>query len=160
MFAVVFEVHPRNEAWNDYLGHAGMLRPELLAIEGFLDNERFASRTRPGWLVSLSLWRNEKALVRWRPHARHHHIQGEGRRSVFSDYRLRVGEVTADSGDSAPLPRQRLDETEVGPGKSLSLTEQPADSVPVQSGALDADTFESITRPSVGLLLQSWPDEA
>src|SRR3954470_23563374 len=141
MFAVVFEVRPRAEAWDDYLRHATMLRPELLGIDGFLDNERFRSRSRSGWLVSLSLWRNEKALVRWRSHARHHLIQGEGRRSVFSDYRLRVGEVTADSGDSAPLPRQRLDETEVGPGKSLSLTEQPADAVSVPSGALDADTF-------------------
>jgi hypothetical protein len=32
MFAVIFEVNPRKEAWDEYLGHAAALRPELVAI--------------------------------------------------------------------------------------------------------------------------------
>jgi heme-degrading monooxygenase HmoA len=28
--------------------------------------ERFDNRSRPGWLLSLSLWRDESALVAWR----------------------------------------------------------------------------------------------
>lgn len=126
MFAVIFEVQPHPEAWDDYLGHAATLRPELLRIDGFLDNERFASRSRPGWLVSLSLWRNEKALIRWRTHAGHHLVQGEGRSAVFADYRLRVGEVAAETSAEGPLPQQRLDETEVSAAHAISLTEPPA----------------------------------
>jgi hypothetical protein len=29
MFSVIFEVHPKAERWDDYLGHARLLRPEL-----------------------------------------------------------------------------------------------------------------------------------
>ena len=37
MFAVIFEVQPRSDRWERYLGLAGALRPELVAIEGFID---------------------------------------------------------------------------------------------------------------------------
>jgi heme-degrading monooxygenase HmoA len=127
MFAVIFEVSPRPEAWNDYLAHAAALRPELVAIDGFIANERYASLHRPGWLVSLSIWRDEKALIRWRTHALHHDIQAKGRTSVFSDYHLRVGEIVADSEWTAAPPRQRLDATEVAPAKVVSLTERVLD---------------------------------
>ena len=38
MFAVIFEVHPRPGHWDDYLAHAGILRPEVQAIDGFISN--------------------------------------------------------------------------------------------------------------------------
>ena len=162
MFAVVFEVNPRPDRWDVYLGHAASLRPELLAIEGFLSNERYSSRTRPGWLVSLSLWRNEKALIRWRTHALHHDIQGKGRSTVFADYHLRVGEVTQDTSLETPLLTQRLDETEFGAAKAVTLTEYPPgadpDLGPGANGLIDSDIFESITRPGALLHLRSWPD--
>lgn len=162
MFAVIFEVAPRPDRWDVYLGHAASLRPELLAIDGFIANERFASKTRPGWLVSLSLWRNEKALIRWRTHALHHDIQGRGRSAVFSDYHLRVGEVTSDTQASAPLPQQRLDETETGLAKAVALFEYPVGIDPEQPAAADGlvewDIFDSITRPGVTLSIQSWRD--
>src|ERR1700761_1310961 len=113
MFAVIFEVNPRPEAWDQYLGHAATLRPELLAIDGFIDNERYTSLGRPGWLVSLSIWRDEKALIRWRTHALHHDVQGKGRSTVLADYHLRVGEIVTDSEISGKLPQQRFDATEV-----------------------------------------------
>src|SRR5689334_13602927 len=114
MFAVIFEVNPRQGRWDDYLSHAAILRPEVQAIDGFLSNERFASRTRPGWLVSLSLWRDEKSVIRWRTHAQHHEFQAKGRSSILAGYHLRVAEVVADSEHAAPLPRQRFDATETG----------------------------------------------
>jgi heme-degrading monooxygenase HmoA len=155
MFAVIFEVNPRPDAWDAYLGHAATLRPELVAIEGFIANERYASQTRPGWLVSLSLWRDEKALVRWRTHALHHEIQGKGRSSVFADYHLRVGEVVADSDWAAAPSRQRLDVTQVATTKAVSLTERPLDrDVTIPNG----DVFDSITRPGNALYLRTWPD--
>lgn len=155
MFAVIFEVSPKPDAWDAYLSHAASLRPELLAIDGFLANERYSSIQRPGWLVSLSIWRDEKALIRWRTHALHHDIQGKGRSSVFADYHLRVGEVVLDSEQDAPLPRHRFDTTEAGLAKAVSLTERPLDPGAVVA---NGDIFNSITRPGNGLYLGEWPD--
>ena len=155
MFAVIFEVNPRPDAWDAYLGHAATLRPELLAIDGFIANERYASLSRASWLVSISIWRDEKALIRWRTHALHHEIQGKGRSSVFSDYHLRVGEIVSDSEAAAALPQSRFDTTEAGSHKFATLTERPLGAVVASP---EADTFESITRPGDGLCLQSWRD--
>ncbi|MEA2970518.1 MAG: hypothetical protein QOE78_3779, partial [Alphaproteobacteria bacterium] len=41
MFSVIFEVHPRSDQWDAYLGYAKTLRPELEKIEGFVDNIRY-----------------------------------------------------------------------------------------------------------------------
>src|SRR5437667_4878761 len=85
MFAVIFEVNPKAEQWDTYLGYAKLLRPELEQIGGFIDNERFSSLRRKGWVLSLSTWRDEKAVVRWRTSARQHEVQQPGRTEVFSD---------------------------------------------------------------------------
>ena len=157
MFAVIFEVNPRPTSWNEYLGHAATLRPELLAIEGFIANERFASLNRPGWLVSLSIWHNEKALIRWRTHALHHEIQGKGRSSVFADYHLRIGEIVSDTALGTMPPRQRFDATDSAVLKVVSLTERPMGGETVQSSA-EGDVFDSITRPGHALHLRGWLD--
>ena len=159
MFAVIFEVKPRPAAWDDYLNHAAVLRPELLGIDGFIANERYTSLGRPGWLVSLSLWREEKALIRWRTHALHHEIQGKGRSSVLADYHLRVGEIAADTEAPAPLPQSRFDVTEVSASKAVTVTEQATDTARLAE-IEDGDLFDSITRPGNGLYLRSWPDLA
>ena len=123
MFSVLFEVHPKSEKSDAYLGYAKMLKPELEKIDGFVDNVRYRSLTREGWILSLSNWRDEKALVRWRTLGVHHGIQEQGRNEVFLDYHLRVGQLTRDtqlpSGQS--LPEQRLDETEIGQGTTVTL---------------------------------------
>ena len=103
MFSVIFEVHPRSEKWDAYLSYAKALRPELEKVDGFVDNVRYRSLTREGWLLSLSSWRDEKAVVRWRTHAQHHGIQEKGRTEIFLDYHLRVGQVT----DDTACPRAR-----------------------------------------------------
>ena len=64
MFVVLFEVHPAPGKKDEYLTLAKQLKPLLEAIEGFVDNERFESASRDGWVLSLSTWRDEKALVR------------------------------------------------------------------------------------------------
>src|SRR6185369_10075055 len=97
MFSVLFEVQPNPDKWDAYLNYAKILRPELEAIDGFVDNVRYSSLTRKGWILSLSNWRDEKSLVRWRTKARHHEVQERGREEVLSDYRLRVGQTTNDT---------------------------------------------------------------
>jgi hypothetical protein len=54
MFSVIFEVRPRPSQWDAYWGHATMLRPELEQIDGFVDNLRYRSLTRGGWILRKS----------------------------------------------------------------------------------------------------------
>jgi heme-degrading monooxygenase HmoA len=177
MFAVIFEVQPKAARFNDYLDLAKQLKPELEATDGFIDNERFESKRTKGRLLSLSTWRDEKAVVRWRTHGEHHGVQEKGRFEVFEDYHLRVGEITADThppkGHSAR--QTRLDETEVGAAKVATLTEitpsqdggpgPKAGAAAAQvgldvhaSGLLDHEVFESIYNPGKLLLLAAWRD--
>ena len=123
MFSVMFEVHPKADQWDAYLGYAKMLRPELEQVDGFVDNIRYRSLTREGWILSLSGWRDEKAVVRWRTTMRHHEIQEKGRSEILLDYHLRVGQLTHDTSipDGYSLQEQRLDETEVGEGTTVTL---------------------------------------
>ena len=97
MFSVVFEVKPKPEQWDAYLGNAKTLRPELERVDGFVDNVRYKSLNREGWILSLSGWRDEKSVVRWRTQMHHHEVQEKGRSEILADYHLRVGQVTADT---------------------------------------------------------------
>src|ERR1700746_2303021 len=125
MFSVIFEVFPYEGKKEDYLEKAKYLKPIIETIDGFVDNERFESRLKPGWILSHSTWRDEKSLVRWRTVGEHHAMQEKGRFEVFADYRLRIGEATFDTDPpkAAPIREQRLDETEVGPGKFVTFIE-------------------------------------
>ena len=91
MFSVIFEVLPNKENWDDYFDNAKMLRPELEQVGGFVDNIRYKSLTREGWILSLSNWRDEKSLVHWRTRMRHHEVQQKGRDEILADSHLRVG---------------------------------------------------------------------
>ena len=93
MFSVIFEVHPEKEKFELYLDLAKGLKPILEDVDGFIDNERFESTHRPGWILSHSTWRDEKSVVRWRTVAKHHETQQRRRDEVFQDYHLRVGEI-------------------------------------------------------------------
>ncbi len=164
MFVVLFEVQPKREQWDRYLELAAMLRPELLQIRGFIDNERYSSERTEGRLLSLSTWEDEKALIRWRTQARHHDVQRQGRFEVFEDYHLRVGEVLGDS-DQDDLRHSRLDVTEVGAAPAVTVTETLADgkvSLPQPSAdLLDAESYSGITVTGKRLTLASWrSDEA
>ena len=123
MFSVIFEVHPKPEKWDVYLENAQLLRPELVRVDGFVDNIRYRNLTREGWILSLSGWRDEKAVVRWRTAMGHHIVQEKGRTEILLDYRLRVGQITHDTRlpTGHRLQEQRLDETEVGEGTTISL---------------------------------------
>jgi heme-degrading monooxygenase HmoA len=175
MFSVLFEVHPKPDQWDAYLGYAKMLRPELEQIEGFVDNIRYRSLTREGWLLSLSGWRDEKALVRWRTKANHHEVQAKGRAAVLLDYHLRVGQLTRDTRppDGQTLREQRLDETETGAATTVILIDakRPAEWVekagPTEiaewlglnseaAGLVAWDVFDAVLTQGDVILLLSW----
>ena len=98
MIAVIFEVQPREGQRQAYLDLAASLRPALEKLDGFVSIERFESLTSPGKVLSLSIWRDEEAVARWRSLEAHREAQISGRRSIFADYRLRVAHVMRDYG--------------------------------------------------------------
>ena len=100
MIAVIFEVVPADGRKDDYLEHAARLRGELEKVDGFISVERFQSLTNPEKILSLSFWRDEKAVTAWRCHAGHRATQSAGRKGIFRDYRLRVAAVMRDYGMS------------------------------------------------------------
>lgn len=157
MFSVIFEVHPKPDQWDAYLGNAKMLRPELEQVDGFVDNIRYKSLTREGWILSLSGWRDEKSVVRWRTAMRHHVVQEKGRSEILLDYHLRVGQITHDTHLPAGqrIEEQRLDETEVGEGTTVSFvdTNRPA-SLPEMTNASDTAEYLGLDRNALGLI--SW----
>ncbi len=98
MIAVIFEVIPAPGRRQEYLDLAAQLRPELEKIDGFISVERFASLTDETKLLSLSFWRDEDAVRRWRNLETHRAAQVRGRSGVFAEYRLRVAGVIRDYG--------------------------------------------------------------
>ena len=108
MYAVIFEVEPEPDRLQDYLDIAGRLRPELEKIDGFISIERFKSLSQDGKILSLSFWRDEEAIARWRRQEQHHLAQRTGRDRIFRDYRIRVAAVMRDYGmnERAQAPQQ------------------------------------------------------
>lgn len=177
MFSAMLEVNPIPDQFDAYLGMANMLRPELEKIDGFIDNTRYASLTRDGWLLSLSSWRDEKSLVRWRTTTKHHKIQQAARDRVFADYRLRIGQIVTDTRvpEGHVLLEQRLDVTETGAGKAATLLDatrapewirQAGPQSVVRSlglhmeapGLVAWDVFDALLSPGDVIVVATWRD--
>jgi heme-degrading monooxygenase HmoA len=179
MFSVIFEVHPKPEQWDAYLGNAKTLRPELEQVDGFVDNNRYSSLTREGWILSLSNWRNEKSVVRWRTAAGHHMVQEKGRSEILLDYHLRVGQIVRDTcvPVGQTIEEQRLDETEVGEGTMITLIDakrttklnDTASAPEIASylglnsnaaGLVGWDVYDAVLTPGDLILMMSWKMKA
>jgi heme-degrading monooxygenase HmoA len=98
VIAVIFEAVPHPDQRSAYFDAAALLRPQLEKIDGFISIERFESLVSPGKILSLSFWRDEGAVLRWRNLPAHRHVQADGRERIFAGYRLRVAEVLRDYG--------------------------------------------------------------
>lgn len=98
MIAVIFEVTPARGQRDAYLQTAARLKPLLDGLDGFLSIERFQSLADPDRMLSLSFWRDEKAVEAWRNTEEHREAQAAGRGGVFADYRLRIAAVVRDYG--------------------------------------------------------------
>jgi heme-degrading monooxygenase HmoA len=177
MFCGMLEVNPKSDQLDTYFGMAKMLRPELEKIDGFVDNARYNSLTRPGWLLSLSSWRDEKSLVRWSVEGTHHKVMQTARDRVFADYRMHIGEVVEDTRvpDGQTLLQQRLDVTDAGIGKAITLLDASfapewikqtdadtiAKSLGFDPGAFDVvawDVFDAIAAPGNAIAVVKWGD--
>jgi heme-degrading monooxygenase HmoA len=98
VIAVIFEARVDRESLRAYLDIAAALRGRLETIDGFVSIERFQSLADPDKVLSLSFWRDEAAVARWRTVEAHRAAQAKGRGGLFQDYRLRVAAVVRDYG--------------------------------------------------------------
>ena len=96
MIAVIFEFTPRDGRFADYKALAEGLADDVRNAEGFISIERFESISNKGKFVSLSFWRDEEAVRKWRNLQKHREAQKKGRGSIFESYRLRVAQVMRD----------------------------------------------------------------
>lgn len=179
MFCGMLEVNPKSDQLNTYFGMAKMLRPEIDKIDGFIENDRYSSLSEPGWLLSLSSWRDEKALVRWSVEAHHHTVMQTARDRIFADYHMHIGEFVADTQVPAgqTLLQQRLDVTEAGTGKAITLlnatretewvkqvdAEAVAKSLGFNPGTHEVvawDAFDAVTAPGDVIALVKWNELA
>jgi heme-degrading monooxygenase HmoA len=106
MIAVIFELTPAPGRKQDYLDLAAGLGDAVKDFDGFISIERFQSISNPERFVSLSFWRDEESVRKWRNLQQHREAQARGRAGIFSSYRLRVAQVirdyTMDSRAEAP----------------------------------------------------------
>ena len=96
MIAVIFEFTAAEGRFPDYKALAEGLSDEVRKVDGFLSIERFQSISDPTRFVSLSFWRDEEAVRKWRNLQKHREAQAKGRGGIFSEYRLRVCTVLRD----------------------------------------------------------------
>jgi pimeloyl-ACP methyl ester carboxylesterase/heme-degrading monooxygenase HmoA len=140
--AVIFEVIPAEGKKAEYLDLAAALKPELEKIDGFISIERFQSIYHPEKILSLSVWRDERAIEQWRNLEIHRSAQAKGRSYIFKDYRLRVADVVRDYGmfdrEEAPADSKEYHEARSRCAAfflpPLPITPRAAASAPVPSG--------------------------
>lgn len=87
---VLFEVTIKDGKMDDYLQMAASLKDELSKADGFLRSERFSSLAVDGKLLSMSIWKDEESVTRWRNLATHRMCQKHGRMEDFTDYTITV----------------------------------------------------------------------
>ncbi len=89
-FIVLFEVKPKKEGYEKYLEHAELLKPLLAGFEGFISAERFVSLSEEGKLLSMNIWADEEAMLKWKNITEHRLSQKEGRESLFESYKITI----------------------------------------------------------------------
>ena len=69
------------------------LIPEIEAIDGFISMDNFESQTRPGVLLEISYWRDDRALQAWVDNPAHREKMILGRNEIFSAYKISSVEI-------------------------------------------------------------------
>ena len=179
MFSVVFEVRPRAGQRDAYLGSVKMVQPEIERAPGFVDNIRYRSLTRDGWILSLSSWRDEESLVRRRTGIDHEDVHEKDRSGILDDYHFRAGPIAYDTRlpDRCELSVRRIDEADAGEDTAITLIDagqarnwvesHNAQEIALYLGfdlnsygdCISWDVFDSLLIPGEIILLVLWKDQ-
>jgi len=146
--ALLFEVKPKPEAFDEYLAIAARLRPALDELGGCLFIDRFRCVREPARILSYQIWRDEAALVKWRVHAEHHKAQTLGRTRIFDDYRLRIAQVLHQQsvdGDWQPDRLNAYNDPTVRPPRYLAIAESRR-ALAQTLGDTSSESYESLYR--------------
>jgi heme-degrading monooxygenase HmoA len=98
MIAAIAEIFLKDNQMQEYTDFAAQLKPLVDKIEGFISNERFQSVADPNKILSLSFWENEESIKQFRNLELHRLAETKSRESIFSDYRIRIANVSRDYG--------------------------------------------------------------
>jgi len=173
MFAVLLEAEPQKEKWDAYVARANSLGRDLNESPGFIDDVRYRSLTREGWILSLSGWRDENSILAWHTRMR---AAEAGWSGILADYRLRVGEVTS---DTSPPDGQTVEESpsnEAATQTYVTLIEATQTPEWIKANnpqemalylgfdlysygdCISWDIFDSLSSPGEIILVVSWKD--
>lgn len=97
MIAMIFEFtfdQSRPEILDEYLAASDELRALLAEQDGFEGIERFRSCSNSGKYVAVGFFTDETAVAAWRNTPAHRRVQSLGRNRLFTEYRLRMAEIT------------------------------------------------------------------
>lgn len=178
MFSVLIEAQPRQGQSDAYFANAATLRPELERAPGFVDNIRYRSLSRDGWIGALSLWSDEASVIGW--HTRMHDKESKEKdwSSLLADYRLRVGEVTSDTrlAENREIAPREPGDAEAGEGTYLTLIDAKQTPEWIRSNnpqevalylgfdlysygnCISWDVFDSLLNPGEIMLVVTWKD--
>lgn len=98
MIVVIFEGTQRDGKMEDYLGRSPKYKDEMTRIDGFITNERYQHCSNPNKILSLSFWKDEESIRRFREIEMHQRDELDGRESLFEDYRICIAKVVRDYG--------------------------------------------------------------
>ncbi|HJP44997.1 MAG TPA: antibiotic biosynthesis monooxygenase [Arenicellales bacterium] len=96
MLTVTIEYFVKPGREEEYSELAEKVFPEVDKIDGFISVEGFESLIEPGKNLSLSFWRDEESIQRWRDHPEHAKVMQQARDRVFSSYRITVSSSMRD----------------------------------------------------------------
>ena len=180
MFSVIFEVLPHAGQWDAYLGSVKALRPELEQVPGFIDNILYRSLTRKGWVLSLTLLRDEQSLGQWLTLIGQHEERVRGRSEMLADCHLQVGEVGLDTRipDGCQIIGPGLDDADASESTAFTLIDalqwpdwvssHSAEEIALYLGfdpysygdCISWGVFDAIRAPGSIILLATWKDAA
>lgn len=98
MIVVLFELQAMPGQNQIYVDLVSKLTPMLEPMDGFISVECFQSTLNPEKVMSVTTWRDEESVVKWRNVDAHLSAQRAGRNKIFKDYRVRVTSVIRDYG--------------------------------------------------------------
>jgi heme-degrading monooxygenase HmoA len=149
MMSLFFEVEVKPERTEQYLTLAASLKPRLDEMGGCVFLDRFRSLSRQNLLLSYQIWQDEGAMTAWRVDAQHHKVQTLGREEVFSNYRLRIGQVIHEArrggGDWRPDRLTPYNDPARRKPTYVLVTESESAKLPVKP-VWSSDAFASVYR--------------